>query len=66
MIEKFEKKMSIWKRRYLSSGGRIALIKAFLSNLLIHDMSSVYNMPKVVGASLDWRRNFVRKGKVIQ
>lgn len=58
MIEKFEKKMSIWKRRYLSSGGRIAMIKACLSNLLIHDMS-VYNMPKVVGASLDWRRNFV-------
>lgn len=44
--------MSSWKRNYPSSGGRIALIKAFLSNLPV-DFMSLLSMLMAVGGKLD-------------
>lgn len=45
VINRVEKKLSTWKRRYLSFGGRITLIKACLSNLPVYYMS-LFKMPK--------------------
>lgn len=42
VIEKFDQKLSLWKRQYLSTGERIMLIKATMSNLLIY-YTSVQN-----------------------
>lgn len=36
-VEKFEKKLSTWKRQYLSFGGRVTLIQA--TNVPIQDAS---------------------------
>lgn len=43
VIEKSEKKLSMWKRHCLSTGGRIMLIKATMSNLSIY-YTSVQNV----------------------
>lgn len=59
VIENFEKKLSVWKGKYLSLGGRIMLIKACLSNLPVYDMS-LFKMPKGVDRL---RRNFLWKGQ---
>lgn len=52
MVEKFERKLSWWKRNYLSLGGKIALIKATLSKLPIYYMS-LFKMPATVRERLD-------------
>lgn len=39
IVEKFEKKLSTWKRQYLSIGCRVNLIKSTLSNPPIYYMS---------------------------
>ena len=39
VVEKFEKKLSTWKRQYLSFGGRITLIISSLSNLPVYYVS---------------------------
>lgn len=52
VVEKFEKKLSTWKRQYLSFGGRITLIKSSLSSLSIYYMS-LYKMPTAVMKKLD-------------
>lgn len=62
VIEKFEKKLSAWKRRTLSLGGKITLTKACVSNLLVYFMSP-FKMPKIVEPKLDRiRRNFLVGG----
>ena len=63
VIHKFEKKLSSWKRQYLSLGERITLIKACLSNIPVYYMS-LFKMPKVVVERLDLIcRNFLWEGK---
>lgn len=47
MIDKFEKKLSLWKKEYLSMGGRITSINSCLSNLPMYYMS-LFKMPKSV------------------
>ena len=37
--ERFRKRLSLWKRQYLSKGGRLTLIKSSLSSLPIYFMS---------------------------
>ena len=39
MDERFRKKLSLWKRHYLSKGGRLTLIKSTLSSLRIYFLS---------------------------
>ena len=41
--ERFRKKLALWKRQYISKGGRLTLIKSTLSNLPIYTMS-LYRM----------------------
>ncbi|GKV46217.1 hypothetical protein SLEP1_g53216 [Rubroshorea leprosula] len=45
MVESFKKKLTTWKGRYLSLGGRITLINSVLSSLPVFLMS-VYLIPK--------------------
>lgn len=59
LIGKIEKMLSSWKKQYLSLGGRITLIKACLSNILVYYMS-LFKMPKAMVKKLDHiRRNFL-------
>lgn len=61
MVEKFEKKLSIWKRQYL--GGRITLIKGTVSNLSVYSVS-LFKMPRTEIDRLDRiRRNFLWEGQ---
>jgi hypothetical protein len=39
VVEKIDRRLAIWKRLYLSKGGRITLIKSTLSNLPTYFMS---------------------------
>ena len=62
VVERVERKFSIWKRKYLSFGGRITLIKSSLSNIPVYYLS-LYNMPKKVCETLDrLRRDFLWEG----
>ena len=59
VVDKFEKKLSTWKTKYLSFGGRITLIKSSFSNLLVNYMSFC-RMLKVVIKKMDQiLRNFL-------
>ena len=52
MEERFRKRLSMWKRQYLSKGGRLSLIKCTLSSLSIYFMS-IFVIPKKVSARLE-------------
>lgn len=52
VIDNFQKKLAMWKRRHISFGGRIALIKSVLANLPIYFMS-LFNMPSCVVKELE-------------
>lgn len=55
--EHFEKKMlSSWKRKLLSSSGRLALINSFLSSLPMF-MMSLFVVPKGALKRLDYYRS---------
>ena len=45
--ERFKKKLAIWKKQYISKGGRLTLIRSTLSNLPIYIMS-FFRIPKEV------------------
>ena len=47
-----EKKLTLWKREYISKKGRLTLIKRALSNLPIYTMS-LYRMPTGVKLRLE-------------
>ena len=50
--ERFWKKLALWKRQYISIGGRISLIKSTLSNMPIYTMS-LFWIPKRVKSRLE-------------
>lgn len=56
IMENFERKLSMWKRNYLSLGERITLIKASLSNLPVYYTSQL-SMPMTVRERLGCIRN---------
>ena len=61
--ENFKRKLSLWKRNYLSLGGRITLIKASSSNFPVYYMS-LLRMPVAVKEKLDrLRRDFLWGGR---
>ena len=59
ILEKIEKKLSGWKRLYLSKGGRLTLLKCTLSSLPTYFLS-LFTIPKVVVARMESiQRNFL-------
>ena len=59
ILEKMEKKLSRWKRLYLSKGGRLTLLKSTLSSLPTYFLS-LFTIPKVVAARMESiQRNFL-------
>ena len=62
MEERFRKKLAFWKRRYISKGGKLTLIKSTLTNLPIYTMSLI-QIPKGVKSRLEKiQRDFLRGG----
>ena len=63
--ECFRKKLALWKRQYISKGGRITLIKSTLSSLPLYLMS-ILSLPRMVKLRLDQiQRNFLWGGGAI-
>ncbi|GJR32563.1 RNA-directed DNA polymerase, eukaryota, reverse transcriptase zinc-binding domain protein [Tanacetum coccineum] len=56
IIQKFSSKLSLWKARLLSVGGRLSLIKSVLGSLPTYYMS-IYMMPATVQKKLEAMRN---------
>ena len=52
MEERFRKRLSSWKRQYISKGGRLTLIRSSLSSLPIYFLS-LFRMPKIVCSRLE-------------
>ena len=52
IVDRFKKKLALWKRNHISIGGRISLIKSALSNLPIYFMS-LFKMPITVAQELE-------------
>ena len=50
--ERFKKKLALWKRQYISKGGRLTLIKSTLSNMPIYTMS-MFRIQKKVKSRLE-------------
>ena len=50
--ERFRNRLSLWKRQYISKGGRLTLIRSTLSSLPIYFLS-LFRMPKIVWARLE-------------
>ena len=60
--ERFRKRLALWKRQYISKGGKLTLIKSTLSSLPIYFMS-LFRMPRRVRLRLEQiRRNFLWRG----
>ena len=59
ILEKMEKKLSGWKRLYLSKGGRLTLLRSTLSSLPTYFLS-LFTIPKAVVARMESiQRNFL-------
>ena len=58
ILERMEKKLSGWKRLYLSKGGRLTLLKSTLSSLPTYNLS-LFTIPKIVAARLERIQNFL-------
>nr|GEW92005.1 hypothetical protein [Tanacetum cinerariifolium] len=61
VIQKFKSKLSSWKARLLSAGGRLSLIKAVLGNLPTYFMS-LYMMPTSICSKMESLRNKFFRG----
>ena len=58
-MEKTEKKLSGWKRLYLSKGGRLTLLRSTLSSLPTYFLS-LFTIPKAMAARMEHiQRNFL-------
>ena len=62
--ERFQKKLSSWKGKMLSSGGRLVLINSILSSLPMF-MLSFFRIPKGVLKKLDYYRSRFFFGSVM-
>ena len=59
ILKRMEKKLSGWKRLYLSKGGRLTLLKSTLSSLSTYYLS-LFTVPKAVAMRLERiQRNFL-------
>ena len=60
--ERMRRRLALWKRQYLSKGGRITLIKSTLASIPIYQMS-IFRMPKSVANRLEkLQRDFLWGG----
>ncbi|KAJ9671525.1 hypothetical protein PVL29_025297 [Vitis rotundifolia] len=60
--ERMRRRLAIWKRQYLSKGGRITLIKSTLASIPIYQLS-LFRMPKSVVRRLEkFQRDFLWGG----
>ena len=50
--ERVRRRLALWKRQYISKGGRITLIKSTLASMPIYQMS-LFRMPKIVARRLE-------------
>ncbi|KAL6350404.1 hypothetical protein AAG906_004355 [Vitis piasezkii] len=50
--ERFQRRLALWKRQYISKGGRLTLIRSTLSNMPIYYMS-ILRMPRLVRLRLE-------------
>lgn len=64
VIDKMRCRLSNWKRRHLSLGGRIVLIKSVLTNLPIYYLSFMKAPTKVRKAIKRIKRNFLWAGSL--
>ena len=63
--ERFRKRLTMWKRQFISKGGRIALIRNTLSSMPIYLMS-LLRIPRVVSLRLEKiQRDFLWGGGVL-
>lgn len=61
-VDLFHRRWATWKKKFLSKGGRLALIKSTLSNLLIYHLS-VLKIPSKVAKKLgEIQCNFLWRG----
>ena len=61
--ERFRKRLAMWKRQYISKGGRLTLIWSTLSSLLIYFMS-LFFFPKKIRLKLEKiQRDFLWEGR---
>ncbi|RVW12490.1 putative mitochondrial protein [Vitis vinifera] len=50
--ERVRRRLALWKRQYISKGGRVTLIKSTLASMPIYQMS-IFRMPKMVARRLE-------------
>ena len=50
--ERARRRLALWKRQYISKGGRITLIKSTLASMPIYQMS-IFRMSKIVARRLE-------------
>ena len=50
--ERMRRRLALWKRQYISKGGRITLIKSTLASISIYQLS-LFRMPKIVAKRLE-------------
>ncbi|RVW15177.1 LINE-1 reverse transcriptase-like [Vitis vinifera] len=61
---RMRRRLALWKRQYLSKGGRITLIKSTLASMPIYQLS-LFRMPKLVVKRLEkLQRDFLWEGEV--
>ena len=64
--ERFQNRLAMWKRQYISKGGRLTLIRSTLSSLLIYFMS-LFFLPRKVRLRLEKiQRDFLWGGGALE
>ena len=64
--ERLRKRLSFWKRQYISKGGRLTLIRSTLSSMSIYCMS-LFHMPRCVSLRLERiQRDFLWGGGALE
>ena len=62
MKERVKRRLTLWKRQYISKGGRITLIKSTMTSMPIYQMP-LFRIPKVVARRLEkLQRDFLWGG----
>ncbi|RVX14381.1 putative ribonuclease H protein [Vitis vinifera] len=66
MKERFKKRPAMWKRQFLSKGGRLTIVKSILSSLSIYYMSLYVILSKVSLRLEKIQRNFLWEGEAFE